>query len=227
MIHYHGCPITPRTELYTLAGRFFCNSFADPRDTKVCHEIGQGNMLDNGAFTAWADGLEPDWHAWAYWALPWLDWQNTWAVLPDSIDGGVEANDRLLAQWAPVVSGAPVWHLDEPLGRLIDLAERFDRVCFGSSGVYAVLQTDAWHDRVTKAFNALADQDGRVRVHIHMLRGMALSGSHYPFASVDSTDVARNHNRPQNSAYDMVARWDTMQCAPRWTIVDQLELETA
>ena len=50
MIHYHGTPITPIEVLYTLAGRHFCVSHMRPEDVQRCHNIGQGVMLDNGAF---------------------------------------------------------------------------------------------------------------------------------------------------------------------------------
>jgi hypothetical protein len=43
-----------------------------------------------------------------------------------------------------------------------------------------------------QAMNAVCGS-GPVPVWLHMLRGMALSGSEYPFASVDSTDIAQNH----------------------------------
>jgi hypothetical protein len=57
-----------------------------------------------------------------------------------------------------------------------------------------------------------------------MLRGMALAGSEYPFASVDSTDIARNHNRPRNSARGMADYWDSRQNPARWVHHEQLEL---
>lgn len=60
-----------------------------------------------------------------------------------------------------------------------------------------------------------------------MLRGMSLAGSHYPFASLDSTDVARNHHLPQHTALKIADRWDGIQCPARWQRVDQLELEIA
>ena len=63
--------------------------------------------------------------------------------------------------------------------------------------------------------NALCE-GGYVPAWLHMLRGMALAGSQYPFASLDSTDVARNHNRPQNAAANMAAKWDAQQCPARW-----------
>lgn len=235
MIHYHGCPITPRAELLTLAGRFFCHSFARPDDVQIGHEIGQGNMLDNGAFSTWRGrargaAAREDWSAWWGWAEPWLEHPCTWAVIPDSIDGGVEENDRLLEEWGwrvGIVQGAPVWHLHEPIERLVRLCDEWPfRVCFGSSGIYRTIGTVAWHSRVSEAFDAVADDVGRVPP-IHMLRGMSMSGRHYPFASADSTDIAQNHARPQNTAAKMAARWDSMQCPPRWVRVNQLRMEEA
>ena len=77
---------------------------------------------------------------------------------------------------------------------------------------------------MNEAWNALAPRH-RFTPNIHMLRGMALSLSAWPFASVDSTDVAQNHNRPQNTAKGMVDRWDAAQCPGEWTArAIQLEL---
>jgi hypothetical protein len=217
VIHYHGTPITPRETLYELAGRHFCVSFADPRDVRVCHEIGQSVLLDNGAFTFWNGGATPDWQAYMNWAEPWLDYSTTWAVIPDVIDGDEDANDRLLVTWFQrrLPKGAPVWHLHESLDRLRRLTAGYERVCFGSSGQYRTVGSAAWARRVSEAFDTVADERGRVP-WLHMLRGMSLSGMHYPFASVDSTDVARNHNRLQNTAVGLAQRWDAQQCPPRW-----------
>lgn len=224
MMHYHGTPISPRETLYKLAGRNFCISFAKPQDLKVCHQIGQSIMLDNGAFSVWSRGLEIDWGEWHAWAEPWLDYNTTWAVLPDAVDGGEEENDALLRTWKHVRNGVPVWHLHESFKRLSRIVDEFGRVCFGSSGMYASIGTDQWHRRITDAFNVLSDDFGRVP-WVHMLRGMALSGDIYPFASVDSTDVGRNHNRPYNDAVGMADRWDARQCPPRWQRVEQLTME--
>jgi hypothetical protein len=226
-IHYHGTPITPRAVLEELAGRHFCVSYAKPQDVEAVHRIGQSVMLDNGAYSAWRLGVEIDWDAWAFWADRWLVYPTTWAVLPDSVDGGVEANDLLLDRFArrfPSGQVAPVWHLHEPLERLHDLVARFDRVCFGSSGLYATVGSTGWRRRVAEAFDDVADTGGVVP-WIHMLRGMSLAGDEFPFASLDSTDIARNHNRPQNTARKMVERWDAIQCPPVWRPVDQLSLE--
>ena len=218
-LHYHGTPITPRSQLLTLAGRCFCVSYAEPRDVHVCHEIGQSVMLDNGAFTAWTQGRDVNWIDFLDWCEPWLDFPTTWAVVPDVIDGDEDINDGLCrtilgagvgrdCQWAPV------WHMHESLDRLADLAATSQRVCFGSSGAFAQVGSDGWRRRCDQAFDLLT-RDGPVP-WVHMLRGMALSGSEYPFASVDSTDVARNHSQRGSTAASQAARWDAIQCPARW-----------
>lgn len=217
-MHYHGTPITPRAKLYELAGRNFCVSFAEPRDVKVCHEIGQSVMLDNGAFTFWRGGAAPDWHAYYEWCEPWLDYPTTWAVIPDVIDGSEEDNDRLLVAWfqTRLPKGAPVWHLHESFDRLRRLAHGYKRVCFGSSGQYAELGTYAWRGRVAQAFDVIADGDGRVP-WVHMLRGLDIAGSReWPFASADSANVARNHSQRNKTAGQMAAEIDARQCPARW-----------
>ncbi len=212
-IHYHGTPITPRSVLLELAGSHFCVSHARPADVEICHQIGQSVMLDNGAFSAWTRGHTPDWRTYYDWCDRWMACATTWAVIPDVVDGGMSENDEMLTQW-PFKKGAPVWHLDEPIVRLERLCADYDKVCFGSSGQYAEIGTEKWHARVTEAWNRLAKY--RHTPWIHMLRGMALAGSIYPFASLDSTDIARNHNRPQNGAAKMAKRWDSQQCAVKW-----------
>lgn len=214
-IHYHGTPITPRAVLNSLAGRHFCVSYAAPNDAKTCHDIGQSVLIDNGAFSAWKAGRPTDWPGFYAWCERWLEYRTTWAVIPDVIDGDGAANDALIEQWPHGERGAPVWHMHEPIARLLKLAERWSRVCIGSSGAYATVGDFRWHDRMTDAMNQLCG-DGPSPVWLHMLRGMALSGLHYPFASVDSTDIARNHNRQHNSAAEMARKWDAQQCRARW-----------
>jgi hypothetical protein len=215
MLHYHGTPITPMAALYQLAGRLFCVSFAKPQDVTRCHQIGQGVVLDNGAYSVWRAGLQADWPAYYEWADQWLDYPTTWAVIPDVIEGDAEQNDALLAQWPHGEKGAPVWHMHEPLDRLIGLSEEWPRLCIGSSSEYAVVLSEGWERRMDQAWNALAHRHARTP-NVHMLRGMACSGRRWPFASVDSTDIARNHNRPQNTPMKMVERWDAIQCPARW-----------
>ena len=223
MIHYHGTPITPCGVLGQLPGRCFCVSFARPDQIAVCHEIGQSILLDNGAFSQWTTGTPTDWPGYYTWCEHWLRYPTTWAVIPDVIDGSADDNDALIRQWPHGRRGAPVWHMHEPIARLLTLADSWPRVCIGSSGAYATVGDDHWRRRMDDAMSALCGS-GPVPVWLHMLRGMALSGSEYPFASVNSTDVARNHNRPHNDALQMALRWDGRQCPAHWTYREQLEL---
>jgi hypothetical protein len=224
--HYHGTPLTPRAKLLELAGRSFCVPFIEPRDLEVCHEIGENIMLDSGAFSAWTRGRTMDWDAYMNWAEPWLDYPTTWAVIPDVIGGTEDENDRLLVKWyargLSLADGAPVWHLHESLDRLKRLCQGYQRVCFGSSGEYAQLGSPSWHRRMHEAFDAICG-NGPVPVWVHMLRGLDLAGSDYPFASADSTNIARNHagtnsGRAPRSPRAMADEIDARQCPGRWTV---------
>lgn len=224
-LHYHGLPVTPLTALAQLGGCCFCVSYAAPGQVERAHELGQSVMLDNGAFSFWRTGKPTDWPGYYAWAEPWLEYPTTWAVIPDVIDGAEEDNDRLLVEWfarrMPHDKAAPVWHMHEPIDRLRRLVAGYAKVCIGSSGQYATLGTPGWHRRMHEAMNAVC---ARETPWLHMLRGMAFSTSEYPFASVDSTDIARNHNRPQNTPVAMARRWDRMQCPARWIYREQLAL---
>lgn len=223
-IHHHGTPITPLSALYELAGRHFCVSHARPDDVVRAHQIGQSVMLDNGAFSAWRRGHRPDWPAYYAWCDCWLDCPTTWAVIPDDIDAGAQMQDALLREWPHGHRGAPVWHMDESLDRLVQLTEAWPRVCIGSTAEYAVVLSDPWRARMDAAWNRLMRIHRRPPV-IHMLRGLQCSGRGWPFASVDSTDIARNHNRRQNTPRTMADRWDAMQCPSTWTPQpEQMEL---
>lgn len=215
MLHYHGTPITPIDALYQLRGRHLCVSHAAPQDIERAHQIAQSVMLDNGAFSAWKAGKATDWTAFYAWCDRWLHFPTTWAVIPDVIDGGTQLQDALLREWPHGPRGAPVWHMDEPISRLLKLCEKWGKVCIGSTSEFAVVLSPAWRQRMDEIWNAITLTFGRIP-WLHMLRGMQLSGMHYPFASVDSTDVARNHNRPQNTPLKMAQRWDAVQCPGLW-----------
>ena len=235
MIHYHGTPITPECAMAQLAGRNFCVSYATYMRGKdvpgQAHSIGQSVMLDNGAFTFWKSGTPTNWPGFVEWARPWLEYPTTWAVMPDVIAGSEDDNDRLIA-WLwnhdseVYRRSAPVWHMHESIDRLKRLCHGYERVCIGSSGMFKEVGSGPWHRRMEQAMNAVCGS-GPVPVWLHMLRGMALSGSAYPFASMDSTDIAQNHNRPQNTPVKMAERWDATQNPCRWEYREQLEMEAA
>lgn len=227
-LHYHGGPITPLSALYELAGRCFAVSHIRPDQVRQMHAIGQSVMLDNGAFSKWKAGFQTDWPAYYAWADRWLDYPTTWAIPPDVIDAPSQEQDALLAEWPHGKrQAAPVWHMDEPLYRLCRLVDDgWSRVCMGSTAEYAVVLSSAWELRMDEAWNQLARTFGRTPP-IHMLRGMQCSGLRWPFASVDSSDIGQNHNRPQNTPRVMADRWDAMQCSARWVIREREQMELA
>jgi hypothetical protein len=178
-------------------------------------------MLDNGAFSAWKRGHQVDWSAYYAWVEPWLDYWTTWAVIPDVITGTEAGQDELIQAWPFGERGAPVWHMHEPIDRLQRLCDRWPRVCLGSSGDYATVGDSRWHCRMHDAMDAVCG-NGPAPVWLHMLRGGNLAGSDYPFASVDSTNVAQNHSgnntrrTPPRDIVTMAIEKDAWQCPPRW-----------
>lgn len=220
MIHYHGTPLSPRTELMKMAGKHFCVSLADARDADWCLQNGQSVMWDSGAFTARTQGKEVDWNAYYTWLEVRLGGEN-WAVVPDVIDGATDAQRQLVMRWPyPKGVGAPVWHMALPIDYLLELADAWPRICFGSSGLFWQVGSDAWCRRADEAFNALAVRGHIPWLKVHMLRGLALAGDRWPFASADSVNVARNFKNigAQTCPERMARRIDSVQCPIQWTV---------
>ncbi len=197
MIHYHGLPITPATSAKKAveAGHAFV-SFAHADQLPIALDVCQSFAIDNGAFSAWKKG-QPinDWAAYYDWAascklVPSCDF----AVVPDVIDGSESDNDRLLAEWPlPKWFGAPVWHMHESFERLEQIARDWHRVCIGSSGEFSVVGSTAWWRRIGQAMRVVCNDDGQPCVKLHGLRMLNPEVfAHLPFASADSTNIARN-----------------------------------
>jgi hypothetical protein len=227
VLHYHGTPITPIEALYELKGRCFCVSHMAPQDVERCHAIGQSVMLDNGAFSAWKAGKKTNWRKFYAWCDRWLHFPTTWAIPPDVIDAPSQLQDALLNEWPHGKrQAAPVWHMDEPIYRLLRLCDQdWNRVCIGSTAQFQVVLSPEWQERMDEVFNELAHVFGRTPL-LHMLRGMQCSGLRWPFGSGDSTDIAQNHHRDQNTPRKMADRWDAMQCPGLWVprVREQTEL---
>jgi hypothetical protein len=220
MIHYHGTPITPRASLLRLAGKHFCVSFAWPNDADWCLANGQSVVWDNGAFSLRKTGKLTDWSDFYGWLEPRLGHPH-WAVIPDMIDGPVEAQRALVAGWPFNRDlGAPVWHMALPIDYLVDLANHWPRLCFGSSGKLWQIGSQAWERRCDEAFDALEKRG--LRPWVHMLRGLALAGDRWPFASADSTNVAVNFKGDKRRGNDavcperMARRLDAVQSPIKW-----------
>lgn len=202
MICYHGTPITPNRVLRdALDRRHAMVSFYRPDQIGMVAEICESFALDNGAFSAWRSGKPVT--NWAPYVAFCREWGRhpacDWAIIPDVIDGSEADNDALLDWWGAQdvpLDGVPVWHLHESLARLDRLARDFTRVALGSSGTFAEIGTDDWWQRMGEAMEVVCDEERRPRVKLHGLRMLdATVLSHIPFASADSTNAARNHDR--------------------------------
>lgn len=204
MIHYHGTPLTPRSELSLMAGHHFCVSFADPRDLEQCLRIGQSLMLDNGAFTAFTQGKHFAPETFYEWLDPILAPPH-WAIVPDVIGGSVEQQRELAKSWPHRRDlGAPVWHLNLPIDYLLELCDGWPRVCLGSSAEYWKVGSPIWQRRMDEVFDALTKTFGRIP-WIHGLRMLGQSNGPWPLASADSVNVARNY-KDMNACPNCMAR---------------------
>lgn len=217
-IHYHGTPITPLDQLRRMAGRNFCVPYPRPDSLKVCLQIGQSLMFDNGAFSVWTRGETLDVDGYYRWLEPILAPPH-FAIIPDVIGGTVEENNALIDAWPQVWDhvGAPVWHLNEPLEQLCNLVSAgWQKVCLGSAGEYRDIGTPAWCSRMDEAFNELLRCFGTVP-WIHGLR-MLGQADRWPLASADSTNVAQNFKRDTGCAECKAAPIDAAQTPAGWTL---------
>lgn len=215
MLHYHGTPITPRSQLLKMGGRHFCVSYADPRDLDACLRIGQSVMLDNGAFSVKTRGIDFDQHGFYAWAEQHLTHPH-WAVVPDVIDGTVEQQREMLKTWPFRRSlGMPVWHMGLPIDYLLELVDGWERVCFGSTEQYWQIGTPSWCRRMDEAFNALSRRGPLP--WIHGLRMLGQSDGPWPLASADSANVARNFKDYGQCADCVAHRIDSTNPRSKWT----------
>ena len=217
MIHYHGTPLTPRSELWTMSGKHFCVSFVDHRDADICFNIGQSVMWDNGAYSFFTKGIEINFDKFYKWVEPRLGHPH-WAVVPDIIDGEEEDNLKLINQWPfRKECAAVVWHLSESIDHLFKLIDLgFGKIAFGSSKEYWKVGSKDWEKRMDEVFNSLA-KNGSIP-WIHMMRGLSLGGKRWPFASADSANVARNYSQREVTAEYMARQIDTSQCPVVWKL---------
>lgn len=210
MIPYHGTPLGGRAidRPAFLRNRHALVSFAHAEDIEIVAEVCRTFVIDNGAFSAWRSG-EPitNWKPYYEFVRTWLCHPGfDWAIIPDVIDGDELANDMQIANWLnwrewgkPKTHlnsrSVPVWHMHESLDRLGRLAKGWNRIAIGSSGEFATVGNDKWHRRMHEAFSTICE-DGKPICKVHGLRMMDPAIFHrYPFASVDSTNVAQNASR--------------------------------
>lgn len=224
--------------------RHFCVSYFRADQVELIDRIATSYFIDNGAFSAWreADKLAAGkassrahklalidgaavfdqvyWDAYYDFVRRWtLGGRCSWFIIPDVIGGGTQEQDALIrdcpADLLPFAR--PVWHTDEPIDRLKALVERFPMVCIGATGEHRVIGADPWRERMDETFDAVVLTFGEVPA-FHKLRGTQSLGPSfdYPWASVDSADIGRNHNRLRKRFGAEQWFWATRQKADRW-----------
>tara|TARA_R110002110_G_scaffold171377_4_gene373825 strand:+ start:292 stop:1038 length:747 start_codon:yes stop_codon:yes gene_type:complete len=216
MIVYHGTPMGGDRAGVTrfLSGRHALIPFPRQEDVATAADVCQTFCFDNGAFSAWRKGKPvEDWSAYYEWCEEWHRHPGfAWAIIPDVIDGSEADNDELIDEWPSHVEGVPVWHLHESFERLDRLCH-WPRLSIGSSGEYAQTGTPKWWQQMRKAMKVICDERGRPRTRLHGLR-MACKEytSRFPFASVDSTNVAQNKKlRRRFGTYPAPTGWQNAE----------------
>lgn len=223
MIHYHGTPIGgTRAAAEELASRrSLLIPWKRPEDLERAMELSRSFMVDNSAFSFWTTGEKPDWIMYVKWCKTFARHPRfDFAVIPDDIEGSEADNNRLLRIWdrnchTPMsIPGAPVWHLHESIDRLVSLAQRWPRVCMGSSGSYGTPGVGDWWERMDEAFTAIC-VDGYPTTKVHGLRMLRKDIiERYPFASCDSTNAVQNGVR-EAAKNGVDTSWGRMTIARR------------
>lgn len=198
IIHYHGTPVwgdAGEVHRIAVSGAGAFVSYARPDQVEQSFRYASAVAIDNGAFSTWKRNLVIDWTKFYQFLMRYYHRDKlSFFVIPDTVEGGEEENDRLIRQVPAMFreKAVPVWHLHEPIDRLIKLCEQWPKVCFGSSGEYAQVRTERWHKRMHEAFDVIYVQRSfETRVHgLRMLDGRILGK--YPLHSADSTNLACN-----------------------------------
>jgi hypothetical protein len=142
-----------------------------------------------------------DWSDYFDWLEPRLFHPGRWAVVPDMPGAPSQLNDALLLDWPFGQKGAPLWHMDAPIERLLALCSKWDRVCLGWTGAGKHLDRPEFHARMAEVDKAL----GNSWPVLHMMRGIKVAFD-YPFVSADGTTLAQNGWR-YDTSFDFGDRW--------------------
>lgn len=160
--------------------------------------------------------IREDWTPYYRWLEERLFMPGRWAVIPDAPGAPSQLNDSLLPQWPfGTEKGAPLWHMDAPIERLLRLCDQYDRVCIGWVEEGTAPGCEAWFRRMDEVAAAF----GNHWPPIHMMRGV-LVAREYPFTSADATSGGQNGHR-----YDFKLDQDRVldRWAGRRAYLDRLE----
>ena len=196
MIHYHGTPIggTGVDAAKFLQGRHALVPFPRKDHLGAVADYCQSFVFDNGAFSVWKRGETLDVDGYTRWCDDWHRHPGfDWALIPDVIDGTVEENDKMIAMWPKHIPGVPVWHMNEPVWRLVQLAGQWKTVALGSSGEFSQPGSKVWWRRIEEVLPTICDEKGRPYCRLHGLRMLNPKVfTKIPFSSADSTNAAVN-----------------------------------
>lgn len=200
MIHYHGTPMGGAREQRALAltGRDVLIPFLRPDDLSLALQLSRRIILDNSAFSYWKQGHGeyPCYEQYVDWVRPLLAHEKVdFCFIPDHIAGSPRQNDAYLSRWPADLAGrgVPVYHMHQPVSRLVALAQQYEHVGLGGGQGYEVLKSGRWWTRIHEMMQAVTDDAGRPLCHLHGLRMLDPKVfTQLPLSSGDSTNVARN-----------------------------------
>lgn len=213
MIKYHGTGGggSKYDAIKFLKGRHALVSFAYQGQLAEVLECCESFCLDNGAFTIWrTTGGKIDVPKYkefveATATHPAFDF----CLIPDVIMGTEEENDELVASWDLDFPSVPVYHLGEPVDRFFRLAEKFQKVAFGSTDLWGQNGSGKWWEKMADFMDAATDSNGVLPCKVHGLRMLDVRIFQYlPLHSGDSTNaIVNGHVCMKKGIHPAVERW--------------------
>jgi hypothetical protein len=197
MIHYHGLPISGKVsdQVEFAKNRHVLISFWVPQPLAIVADVCSSFCLDNGAFSAWKRGVQPNWDDYVRWVSEWSRHPRyDFAFIPDVIGGNEQANKALVCRYAKKIKdGVPVYHLHESLDYAAKLCELFPRVAIGSSGEWPTPGAGKWWKRMAEVMGVMVDSDGFPKTRLHGLRMLSPKVfPRLPLTSADSCNAGMN-----------------------------------
>lgn len=235
MIKYHGTPVggSKLDSIKFLNGRHALISFAHKAQTAEVLDCCESFCLDNGAYPIWkTTGGEIDIKAYGDFVNglakhPSFDFH----IIPDKIMGSEVENDKMIEEWKDLGiknNPVPVFHLGENPDRFLRLAESYNKVCFGSTDLWAKNGSRAWWVKMADFMDYVTNDEGVLPCKVHGLRMLDPKIFRYlPLHSGDSTNAGVNgHICMKKPPFPAIHRWqgneriaqriEAYQSAPIW-----------
>lgn len=197
MIHYHGapCPGNAESQVKFFRHRDALLSYANRKkvSAEVIFDICRSFILDNGAFTYWKNNEEPKWDDFYCWVENYrFHPRFQWFLVPDIIGGSVEENNKQLVICPmPINITVPVFHVGEPLDRIMMIIEKgYHCIGIGTTPGFE-LKSAAFFNEMRKIFETVCNHEGIPKIKVHGLRMLDPEiVREFPFSSCDSATSA-------------------------------------